>query len=82
MAERFEYYVRRTGEATFEVSKFPEGDSGGAQPLRVYKVVYTGTRGKCDCPAGMYRGMGMEDKHVKLVQRWIKDGEQLQGYVL
>jgi len=79
MAKTFEYYVRRTGEIAFEVSKF-DSMEGGSQPLVTYKVIYDPSRnpprGKCDCPAGMYRQTGIKDKHVQIVREWIEGGEK------
>ena len=71
-----EYYIRRTGEITFAVAKF-NSMTGGEQPLAVYSVIWdpSRNRGKCDCPAGMYRGTGADDKHVKMVRDWITQGE-------
>ena len=53
----------------YQVSKF--GD--GAAPLQVYTVTYNPETGygKCDCPAGAYRGTGSADKHVKMVKGWL-----------
>jgi hypothetical protein len=82
MADKFEYFVRRTGSTTFEVAKFPSM-GGGEQPERIYKVSYNAARddGKCDCPAGMYRGTGKNDKHVQIVKEWIKGGEQILAII-
>lgn len=83
-AEKFEYYVRRRGEITFEVAKFREM-TGGEQPLVVYNVVYDPSRnpprGKCDCPAGTYRQTGVNDKHVQIVREWIEKGEQIMAVI-
>jgi len=77
VATKFEYYVRRLGVINYEVAKFGSM-TGGEQPLVVYKVIYdpSRNRGLCDCPAGMYRGTGILDKHVRIVQDWIAGGEQ------
>lgn len=73
----YEYYVKRLGPNAFEVAKFPAG-FGGDQPLVVYNVMYSpdGNLGKCDCPAATYRGTGKNDKHVKLVAEWVKNGDR------
>lgn len=80
MADKFEYYVRRKEGINYEVAKFPSM-GGGEQPERVYYVIYdpsrTPERGRCDCPAGMYRQTGVNDKHVQIVKEWIQGGEKM-----
>lgn len=82
MPEKFEYYVRRIDEVTFEVAKFRDM-SGGEQPSRVYTVNWNAARGtgKCNCPAGSYRGTGKNDKHVLMVQQWIAGGEKVTAII-
>ena len=73
-----EYFIKRTlGDLHFEVTKFVDGDL----PVATYKVTYdhsTG-KGKCDCPAATYRQTGSDDKHVRLVAKWIELGEIVQA---
>lgn len=59
---------------TYEVSKFDWDKSD--QPLTKYTVVYDGVhnKGKCNCPAGEFRRMGPNDKHVKMVAAWLANG--------
>lgn len=80
----FEYFIRRVvhkpgskneGLNQFEVAKF-NSMVGGEQPQRVYTVTISKlNQGKCDCPAGMYRGTGDSDKHVRMVRSWLAANE-------
>jgi len=68
-----EYIIGQVGEGKFTVAKFEPGEP---LPRVVYNVSYnhvTG-RGKCDCPAAMYRGTGAQDKHVLMVAGWLATG--------
>lgn len=80
--EQFEYYVQQVDETHFKVAKFREM-AGGEQPIHVYGVVYNAARdtGKCDCPAGTYRGTGKEDKHVKMVKQWLASGKKISAII-
>jgi len=71
-----EYYIRRMGPEEYQVSKF----SGNDVPDVSYtvKLATSRERGSCDCPAGMYRKKGLEDKHIQMVMRWI-DANEPQG---
>lgn len=75
-ADTSTYYVKRKGPETFEVAKFKDGD----QPDKLYQVTLraNGT-GKCDCPAYSFRRIGMSDKHIRLIQKWIAGGEKVQA---
>lgn len=68
-----DYVIARLGPAKFQVAKF--GDS--EQPLAVYTVEYSveSDKGKCDCQAAIYRGTGSQDKHVRMVAQWVKNGD-------
>lgn len=72
-----EYIISQTGSDTYEVAKF-DSLEGGEQPLAVYDVRYNPSRGigKCNCWPGM-RGAAMNDKHVKLVVKWLAEGRPL-----
>lgn len=73
-----EYFIKRVlGDLQFEVTKFVDGDL----PVNTYKVTYDAVtgKGKCDCPAATYRQTGSNDKHVRLVRRWINLGEKVQA---
>lgn len=73
--EQCEYYIGRLGPITFQVTKFRDGDE---TPAAVYNVQWDETtgKGKCDCPAGTYRGTGPNDKHVKMVRNWVETVEK------
>lgn len=79
MSEMMEYYITETSPGEFEVAKF-SSMSGGEQPVAVYNVKYNPPRqlGRCNCPAGSYRGTANTDKHVLMVAQWITDGRPLQ----
>lgn len=70
-ATSIDYVIGKlAGDYQYQVAKF--ADDGA--PLQVYRVMYnheTG-RGRCDCPAGMYRGTGSGDKHVLMVKKWLE----------
>lgn len=73
-----EYFIKRTlGDLHFEVTKFVDGDL----PVATYKVEYNDSTGvgKCDCPAATYRQTGSNDKHVRLVRRWLELDEAVQA---
>jgi hypothetical protein len=73
-----EYFIRRSlGDLQFEVTKFVDGDL----PVATYKVTYNDSTGigKCDCPAATYRQTGSNDKHVRLVKKWLELGEKIQA---
>lgn len=74
---KVEYFVRETKDGfgltkRYEVAKFADG---ATQPDNVYDVHYTRTSkyGFCNCPAG--RRKGNNDKHVRLVRRWLAEGQ-------
>lgn len=77
-AKDFEYYIKRIDATHFEVAKFATLD--GDQPLAVYRVRWDTARmsGRCDCPAGSYRGTGTNDKHVQMVAQWVSNGDSFQ----
>lgn len=64
------YLVRRIAPSEFTVAKFTDRK----EPEKVYEV----TRLKeddwwTDSPG--YGRMGQQEKHIRLVKRWIRDGE-------
>lgn len=77
--KEYEYVIRELEPGKFEVKKFdPDTINDGGQPLHTYYVLYNPPhqRGRCDCPAGTYRGTGANDRHVGFVIRWIEGGRQ------
>jgi hypothetical protein len=83
----FVYFIRRVdgpGGINFEVAKFDDM-SGGEQPLSVYNVIWDPNanfpdgRGKCNCQAYVYKKMGLKDKHIQGVRKWIAEGEKTIG---
>lgn len=72
---KYEYFIKRKGPIDFEVAKFE--DFGGSQPVSLYKVVWDphSGKGKCDCPAYVYRQMGTNDKHIQMVKQWVANGD-------
>lgn len=72
-----EYYVRETrfgsGVTTrFEVTKFIPGEVEPANTYDVFMIERTKI-GFCNCPAGSRKGN--DDKHVKLLRRWLSEGK-------
>lgn len=62
-----EYFIREVGMHKYEVAVFLRGDT----PDNVYTVQKKGGGGwMCNCPA-----RGPKDKHIKLVQEWLKAGK-------
>lgn len=76
----YEYVVFRLGEDRFEVVKFDVHASDEAPATAIYHVTFnpiTG-KGKCDCPAATYRQTGANDKHIRLVKKWIENGDRFR----
>lgn len=61
-----EYFIREVGKDKYEVAVFLRGDT----PDNVYKVNKIGNKWSCNCPARK-----APDKHVKMVQDWLKAGK-------
>ena len=61
-----EYFIREVGTNKYEVTVFVRGDT----PEAVYIVNKSGSKWRCNCPAR--KGT---DKHVKMVQEWLKAGK-------
>ena len=68
-----EYYIRRLGKLSFEVSKFEETKA----PTCVYNVDYSPltNSGRCNCFA--FFKVGQQDKHIEMVRDWLKAGSPI-----
>lgn len=79
-------YWTKSGKATelynyYTVAKFEDGE---VQPANVYDVEIHRATGaaKCNCPAALYHGrQGAQDKHVKMVLKWIAAGKPVPAIV-
>lgn len=72
-AKVYEYYIRRTGQFTFEISKFAEGSTD--KPLEVYGFeVNPRTKCPCDCTAWRL-GKTRPCKHLGMVNEFVQAGE-------
>jgi hypothetical protein len=78
MSKEFDYYIRRIGPTSFEVAKFES--FGGDQPKSVYQISWDPKtqRGRCNCPAYVYRGKGVQDKHIQMVKKWVEQGDSFE----
>lgn len=65
-----QYTVKRKDTDTFEVAKF--GDR--KEPEVVYTVRRHAANDFSTNSPGFFR-MGQQEKHIKLVKKWLKDGE-------
>lgn len=72
-----EYYIKQISDTVFEVSKFGDSDL----PVAVYTVEYNSTtgKGKCNCPAAIYRKTGSKDKHVQLIIEWLNSKGEISA---
>lgn len=83
-ANDFVYFIKRVGPIDFEVAKFDDM-SGGEQPLAIYNVMWDPHanppigRGRCNCQAYVYKRVGMADKHINGVKKWVEGGEKVQA---